>query len=105
MDPNSKFSNLLLSNLQREYSLQLALLQMQMLQRSLLLNGMIPVFQSQVYLPSFSAENMYNQIQPLPTQSLIHENTNNSKLELPVSDSKISRDPKDAKKSDVPLIT
>lgn len=75
MEHNFKFPNFILGNLQREYSLQLASLHMQLLQRSLLFNGIMPTASSPLCFPSYYASGIVNQIQSTPTQSKLPENT------------------------------
>ena len=97
MDQTTKFSNLLLANLQREYSLQLARLQMQLLQRSMLMGSMLPLLSTPLCYPSFPEVNLPNRMHqtliPAPTPLLILEKANESKTEAPLVSSKMSDEP------------
>ena len=93
MEHNSKFSPFFLGNLQREYSLQLANLQMQLIQRSLLCNGMMPIFPSPLAFPSLSGINMLSQNQPLPELSKIPAKVVEYRPEIASNDLKKSEEP------------
>eukprot|EP00331_Platyophrya_macrostoma_P025866 CAMPEP_0176446214 /NCGR_PEP_ID=MMETSP0127-20121128/24183_1 /TAXON_ID=938130 /ORGANISM="Platyophrya macrostoma, Strain WH" /LENGTH=434 /DNA_ID=CAMNT_0017832187 /DNA_START=42 /DNA_END=1346 /DNA_ORIENTATION=- len=71
---------LTLENIQREYSMHLANLRMQMLQRSLMFNGMMTMNPSPFYYPSYQGMNLMNQIQSMPAQSKLLEYAKEVKL-------------------------
>ena len=90
MEQNARFSSFLTGNLQREYFLQLANLQMQMLQRSVLFNGIMPILSSPLHFSSFLGGRMVRQDQLMSNQPQLSQNTNEQKVEIPKDDPKKS---------------